>query len=1214
MKAPEQFVHLHNHTEFSLLDGASRINAMVARAAELEMPALALTDHGVMYGAVHFYKACVNAGIKPILGCEVYVAPRRLDDREGRVDRDPYHLTVLAADAQGYRNLMALCSIGQMKGLYYKPRVDRTVLAEHSEGLIVLSGCLGGEVATKITAGDLAGARETVAAYRDIFGADRYFLEMQRHGITEQEPVNEGLKGFSREFGLRTVATNDLHYVHQHDAEAHDVLLCLQTGRNFDDPKRWRFESQDFYLKTAAEMAAVFADSPAALATTLEVAALVDLKIELGHHLLPPFRVPAGMTAESHLTQQVAQGLHWRYPAGPPAGAPERVQEELAVIAQTGFASYFLIVWDFYRFARQNGVVTGPGRGSAAGSLVSYCLGITDLDPLPHGLIFERFLNKDRISMPDIDCDFSVEGREKVIRYVTEKYGSDRVAQIVTFTTMASKAVIRDVGRVLDVPLKECDRLSKLIPVYQGRSKSLDEALKEVPELHEAYQAGPKQGPTGMFDVRRLVDVGRALEGVSRNVSVHAAGVVIAPEPLVNFTPLQYGPRSSAADDNQRQVITQYDMKAVGEIGLLKMDFLGLLNLDIISTCLKLVEEQRGLKLDFEQIGLDDAKTYELIAAGDTAGVFQLDGAGFRRMLLEMRPQGFSDLTAAVALFRPGPMQNIPAYVARKQGREPIEYMHDRLESILRDTYGVMIYQEQVMMAARELAGYTLSEADLLRAAMGKKDKAKMALQREKFIAGCGEKGISQGKAVELFDAIAKFAEYGFNKSHSAAYAVISFRTAYLKANHPIEYMTALLIHQQGSAEKVATTIVDCKKRGIDVQPPHLNESGIDFSISEGSIRFGLAAIRNVGRGAVEQIIAQRKAGGPFRSLDGFCERLAGTQELNSRALESLIACGACDALGERSQLLTSMERARQRAEQARRDRESGQTSLFGLVEAPVEQPSDYGVLQVPPMSGEEKLRLEKELLGLYLSDHPLNRIETELAQLTNTQATQVTSDITHTEVRVGGLIRQVRRVVTRRGQIMAYAELEDLTGSIEVTVFPRCYEEYRHLFEPDRVVVVQGTVELARGGGAPAPGAGTGDELVAEEETERAAVIADFAWAWDDPECVPVQSQQKAVVDVPAGTPPELMKRLAPILARHPGEDPVVLNIEAQAKLVEVGLGEHFRVMAGPALKSDLDEHFGQEVTRFEMLRMKRSREGRQRNGQGNGSGEGPGGFDGGF
>jgi len=1214
LKAPEQFVHLHNHTEFSLLDGASRINAMVARAAELEMPALALTDHGVMYGAVHFYKACVNAGIKPILGCEVYVAPRRLDDREGRVDRDPYHLTILAADAQGYRNLMALCSIGQMKGLYYKPRVDRTVLAEHSEGLIVLSGCLGGEVATKITAGDLAGARETVAAYRDIFGADRYFLEMQRHGITEQEPVNEGLKGFSREFGLRTVATNDLHYVHQHDAEAHDVLLCLQTGRNFDDPKRWRFESQDFYLKTAAEMAAVFADSPAALATTLEVAALVDLKIELGHHLLPPFRVPAGMTAESHLTQQVAQGLHWRYPAGPPAGAPERVQEELAVIAQTGFASYFLIVWDFYRFARQNGVVTGPGRGSAAGSLVSYCLGITDLDPLPHGLIFERFLNKDRISMPDIDCDFSVEGREKVIRYVTEKYGSDRVAQIVTFTTMASKAVIRDVGRVLDVPLKECDRLSKLIPVYQGRSKSLDEALKEVPELHEAYQAGPKQGPTGMFDVRRLVDVGRALEGVSRNVSVHAAGVVIAPEPLVNFTPLQYGPRSSAADDNQRQVITQYDMKAVGEIGLLKMDFLGLLNLDIISTCLKLVEEQRGLKLDFEQIGLDDAKTYELIAAGDTAGVFQLDGAGFRRMLLEMRPQGFSDLTAAVALFRPGPMQNIPAYVARKQGREPIEYMHDRLESILRDTYGVMIYQEQVMMAARELAGYTLSEADLLRAAMGKKDKAKMALQREKFIAGCGEKGISQGKAVELFDAIAKFAEYGFNKSHSAAYAVISFRTAYLKANHPIEYMTALLIHQQGSAEKVATTIVDCKKRGIDVQPPHLNESGIDFSSSEGSIRFGLAAIRNVGRGAVEQIIAQRKAGGPFRSLDGFCERLAGTQELNSRALESLIACGACDALGERSQLLTSMERARQRAEQARRDRESGQTSLFGLVEAPVEQPSDYGVLQVPPMSGEEKLRLEKELLGLYLSDHPLNRIETELAQLTNTQATQVTSDITHTEVRVGGLIRQVRRVVTRRGQIMAYAELEDLTGSIEVTVFPRCYEEYRHLFEPDRVVVVQGTVELARGGGAPAPGAGTGDELVAEEETERAAVIADFAWAWDDPECVPVQSQQKAVVDVPAGTPPELMKRLAPILARHPGEDPVVLNIEAQAKLVEVGLGEHFRVMAGPALKSDLDEHFGQEVTRFEMLRMKRSREGRQRNGQGNGSGEGPGGFDGGF
>jgi len=1218
LKAPDQFVHLHNHTEFSLLDGASRIQAMVARAAELEMPALALTDHGVMYGAIHFYKACLSKGVKPILGCELYVAPRRLDDREGRVDRDPYHLTVLAADANGYRNLMALCSIGQMRGLYYKPRIDRTVLAQHSQGLIVLSGCLGGEVATKILGGDPDGARETVATYRDMFGADSYFLEVQRHGMPEQEQVNETLRGLAREFGLRTVATNDLHYVHQSDAEAHDVLLCLQTGKNFDDPKRWRFESQDFYLKTPAEMAAVFADSPEALAATLEVASRVDLKLELGRHLLPPFQVPAGRAAEAYLAQKVDEGMGWRYPAGPPTGAKERVQEELAVIAQTGFASYFLIVWDFYSFARQNGVVTGPGRGSAAGSLVSYCLGITDLDPLPHGLIFERFLNKDRISMPDIDCDFSVEGREKVIRYVTEKYGSDRVAQIVTFTTMASKAVIRDVGRVLDVPLKECDRLSKLIPVYQGRSKSLDEALKEVPELREAYHAGPKPGPSGTYDVRRLLDIGRALEGVSRNVSVHAAGVVIAPEPLVHYAPLQYGPRSSAADDSQRQVITQYDMKAVGEIGLLKMDFLGLLNLDIISTCLRLLEEQRGLKLDFEQIGLEDAKTYELIAAADTGGVFQLDGAGMRRMLQEMRPQSFADLTAAVALFRPGPMQNIPAYVARKQGREPIEYMHDRLEGILRDTYGVMIYQEQVMMAARELAGYTLSEADLLRAAMGKKDKVRMALQREKFIAGCGENGISQGKAIELFDAIAKFAEYGFNKSHSAAYAVISFRTAYLKANYPIEYMTALLIHQQGSAEKVATTIVDCKKRSIEVLPPEVNESGIDFSISGGSIRFGLAAIRNVGRGAVEQIVAQRLAGGEFSSLDDFCERLAGTQDLNSRALESLIACGACDALGERSQLLMSMERARQRAEQARRDRESGQTSLFGLVDAPIEQPLDYGLQQVPPMSGEEKLRLEKELLGLYLSDHPLNRIETELAKLTDTQAAQVTSDISQSEVRVGGLIRQIRRVVTRRGQIMAYAELEDLTGSIDVTLFPRSYEEYRHLFEPDRVLVVQGTVELARGGGAPAPTLGGTEELVAEEETERAAVIADFVWAWDDPECVPVARQQKAVVKVPAGTAPDLMKRLVPVFGRHPGGDPVVLNIEVDAKLVEVGLGEHFRVMAGPALKTELDECFGQEVTSFEMVRGKKSREGRQPSGPGNGNGQGRasgnGSFDGGF
>src|ERR1700674_4816845 len=655
--APKTFIHLHNHSEYSLLDGASRIPAMVARAAELEMPAIGLTDHGVMYGAIQFYKACKDAGIKPIVGCEVYVAPRSRLMREGRVDRDPNHLTLLAANHEGYVNLMRLCTVGQMEGMYYKPRIDKEILAEYSKGLIALSGCLQGEAASRIVDGDVEGARESVATYRDIFGKDRFLLEVQRHGIDRQVEVNAKLAEFGKEFGLRVCATNDLHYVHRHDSEAHDVLLCLQTGARYSDPNRWRFSTQENYLKTPDEMIEAFADLPEALVSTVEVAEQCNLKLHLGATLLPPFDVPDGMTPDQYLRQLVLKGLEWRF-GDPSPTAKERAENELSVIGQTGYASYFLIVWDFYNFARQNGIVVGPGRGGAAGSLVSSSLAITNLDHIQHGLIFERFLNIDRVSMPDIDCDFSVEGREKVIRYVSEKYGSDRVAQIITFTTMASKAAIRDVGRVLEVPLRDTDRLAKLVPVYQGRSKSLDDAIKEVPDFREAYEASEEQ--------KRLIDVARALEGVSRNVSTHAAGVVIAPEPLVHYTPLQFGAGREA-------VVTQYDMKAVGDIGLLKIDFLGLQNLDIIATCLRLLREHRGLDIDIEQIPFDDAKTSELLASGDTHGVFQLEGAGMRRMLMDMRPQAFSDVSAAVALFRPGPMVNIPAFIARNQGRETIE-------------------------------------------------------------------------------------------------------------------------------------------------------------------------------------------------------------------------------------------------------------------------------------------------------------------------------------------------------------------------------------------------------------------------------------------------------------------------------------------------------------------------------------------------------------
>src|SRR5713226_1703719 len=737
---------------------------------------------------------------------------------------------------------------------------------------------------------------------------------------------------------------------------------------------------------------------------------------------------------------------------------------------------------------------------------------------------------------------------------------------------MASKAAIREVGRVLEVPLRDTDRLAKLVPVWQGRSKSLEDTMKEVSEFREAYES--------FEDQKRLIDVARTLEGVSRNVSTHAAGVVIAPEQLVRFTPLQLSPGRDA-------VVTQYDMKAVGDIGLLKIDFLGLQNLDIIATCQRLLKQTRGLDIDIDAIPFDDAKTYELIATGDTHGVFQLEGAGMRRMLLDMRPQVFEDVAAAVALFRPGPMVNIPAFIARKQGREPIEYMHERLEPILRETYGVMIYQEQVMMAARELAGFTMSEADILRAAMGKKDKPKMAKLRTKFVTGAVERGISSSTSEALFDGIAKFAEYGFNRAHSAAYGVIAYQTAYLKANYPLEYMTGLLIHMEGSADRVATAIVDCRLRGIEVLAPDINRSRADFSMSDGRILFGLAAIKNVGQHAVESIVSLRDADGRFKSLEDLCERTVAIQDVNKRVLESLVQSGACDSLGERARLAYVLEHVLARAERARRDRESGQTSLLDMVGSEEVTADDYGLaIDVAPMAGEEKLRLEKELLGLYLSDHPLRRISAELAKLSDTQAVEVTSALQDTEVRVAGLVREIRRVVTRKGQIMAYATLEDLTGTVDVVLFPRVFEQTRLLFEPDKVVVVQGKVD-ARAGSTRATGASSSPvEPEVEGEVETASVVADMAWLWDDPECLPVARRQLLHVRLPSGDN-GLAERLEAVLARHPGSDEVVLHVVVGSREVTVHAGR-YDVQAGAALAAELDEVVGPASTRVETVRPK--------------------------
>src|SRR5580704_12004887 len=746
---------------------------------------------------------------------------------------------------------------------------------------------------------------------------------------------------------------------------------------------------------------------------------------------------------------------------------------------------------------------------------------------------------------------------------------------------MASKAAIGDVCRVLEVPLRDTDRLAKLVPVWQGRSKTLDDTIKEVAEFREAYESNEEQ--------KRLIDVARTLEGVSRNVSTHAAGVVIAPEPLVRYAPLQYGPGREA-------VVTQYDMKAVDDIGLLKIDFLGLQNLDIMATCMRLVREHRGIEIDLEHLPLDDAKTYELISNGDTHGVFQFEGAGMRRMLMDMRPQSFGDVSAAVALFRPGPMVNIPAFIARKQGRETIEYMHERLEPILRETYGVMIYQEQVMMAARELAGFSMSEADILRSAMGKKDKPKMAKQRTKFIEGAVERGISQTTADALFDGIAKFAEYGFNRAHSAAYGLIAYQTAYLKANYPLEYMTALLIHMEGSADRVATAIVDCRIRGIDVVAPDINHSRADFSMSDGRILFGLAAIKNVGQHAVESIVALRDADGPFKSLEDLCERTTAIQDVNRRVLESLVQSGACDTLGERAWLLTVLEHYINRAERDRKDREAGQTNLYDLIGSADEEVNNFGLaVDIKPMPGEDKLRLEKELLGLYLSDHPLRRISAELAKLSDTQAVEVTSALQDTEVRVAGLVREVRRVVTRKGQIMAYAQLEDLTGSVDIVLFPRVFEQTRLLFEPDKVVVVAGKVD-ARAGSTRATGAASAavdPEL--EPDVEVASIVAEMAWLWDDPECQPKTRRQLVHVRIPSGDA-GLAERLVTVLARHPGTDEVVLHVVVGSREVTVQ-ADRYHVLAGPALAAEIDELVGQTATRLETVRPKA-----QSNGNGRG------------
>ncbi|MDA8440780.1 MAG: DNA polymerase III subunit alpha [Peptococcaceae bacterium] len=1124
--ADSGFVHLHVHSEYSLLDGAARIKDLVATAKEQGMSALAITDHGVMYGVMDFYKEAKRQGIKPILGCEVYVAPRSRSDKVPQLDESPFHLVLLAENQTGYRNLLKLVSLASLEGFYYKPRVDKELLRQYSEGVIALSACLGGEVPRLILKDQPDAAKQAALNYQSIFGVGNFFLEIQDHGIAEQRKVNLGLIQLSESTGIPLVATNDLHYVRRNDAKVQDVLLCIQTGKTLADTARMNFGTDEFYLKTEAEMNLAFGEYPEALANTARIAARCTVEFSFGQTHLPVFAVPAGYTLDSFLAKQCWNNLELYYPATA-TEVKERLNYELGVIHETGFSGYFLIVADFCAYARTHGVIVGPGRGSAAGSLVAYLLGITTVDPIQYGLLFERFLNPERVSMPDIDIDFDPEGREKVIEYVIARYGSDKVAQIITFGTMAAKAAVRDVGRAMGLPLTQVDKVAKLIP--SELKMTIQRALEMSPDLNDMYQQ--------QAEVHELLDMAMAVEGMPRHSSTHAAGVVIAKEPVMNYLPLQ--------KTSDGVITTQFPMKTVEEIGLLKMDFLGLRNLSIIDGALRLIKANKGREIELAKIPMDDAVTYQLLASGDTTGVFQLESSGMRAILKDLKPSVFDDIIAVNALYRPGPMDQIPEFIRRKQG-VAFTYLHPKIEPILQSTYGIMVYQEQVMQIARDLAGYSLGRADLLRRAMGKKKKEIMDEERRNFVHGLDNEqssevvipgamrlGISEVEANAIFDLMAKFAEYGFNKGHATAYAVISYQTAWLKANYPLEFMAALLSSVVGSPDKVSYYIEECRKMGIEILPPDVNESGESFSISDKDIRFGLAAIKNVGIGVVQAIIHEREARGKYSSLADLCQRVEG-KTLNKRVLESLIKSGAVGSLRlNRAQLLQMLEPSIEAAQARQRDLASGQISLFdfGTLEAGVR----VTVPDVSDFSRKEILAMEKELLGLYLSGHPLHEVAGKLSDFTSHQIAELSECNDGLKVILAGVINGSRKTVTKRGETMAYFSLEDLSASIEVLVFPKSFLKLGLEVVDDRMVLVEG--RLAKND---------------EESRVFAENIIPLEAAMAKAKARRSQFLEQVYIKLPSTSDDAATSlQIKQVLARFPGPNPVYLFFAAENKVI---------------------------------------------------------------
>lgn len=1035
-----KFVHLHTHSHYSLLDGVSKIEPLVSAAKEQGAEALALTDHGALYGTIEFYQACQKAGIKPIIGVETYVAPLGLRNKRAKVDEKNHHLILLAEKNEGYQNLLKLITVAHLDGYYYRPRVDHELLRQHSAGLIALSGCLKGEIPTAILSGDGDKAAELITMYQEIFGKENFFLEVQYHpSMTQQAEVNTALRQLSQTTGAPLVATTDSHYLSPDDSEAQDILLCIHMKKQLADTDRMSMANEDLSLQTGDQMAAAFPDMPEAIANTVRIADRCNVTIALGQVQLPHFPLPAGTTAEQYLRQLAEEGIPRRYEQET-ADVRERLEYELSVIEKTGFASYFLIVQDFVNWAKDSGIVVGPGRGSAAGSIVSYLLNITNVDPIKYDLLFERFLNPERIAMPDIDIDFADIRRDEVLRYVEEKYGHDHVAQIITFGTMAARAAIRDVGRVLGLPYTYCDKVAKLIPMF----RTLDQAISEVPELKDIYDNDP--------EARRLLDGAKKLEGVARHASRHACGVVITKQPLTDHVPLQY----AGPDDNS--IISQYSLHPIEDLGLLKMDFLGLSNLTILETCMNIVRQTRQLDINLDSIPFDDKKTFKLLQRGDTTGVFQLESGGMRRYLRELKPTSLEDIIAMVALYRPGPMDLIPQFIGGKHGKIKPTYLDPRLEPILNKTYGVAVYQEQVMQMARDIAGFSLGEADVLRKAVGKKIAKLLKEQRDKFIEGAVKNNTKRSVAEKIFDFIEPFARYGFNRSHAACYAVIAYHTAYCKANFPAEFMAALLTSDQHNTDRIAVEIDDARKMGLQVLPPDVNESYASFTVvndDQGQptrIRFGLSAIKNVGENLVAAIISSRKTDGPFASLDDFLRRIQ-QKDLNKKSLESLAKAGALDGLGERQSIVDNSGELLRYSRTADVEASTGQINLFGVL--PTQHAPKLRLREVAPATPSQRGQWERELLGLYITDHPLSQHRDAFARLT--QAITTVREQRPKQMTIGGLVTKVKRISTRTNEMMAFAQVEDLSGSMEVVIFPSIFRQTSTLWEEDRVVIVQG-------------------------------------------------------------------------------------------------------------------------------------------------------------